>query len=333
MTNNTKQHPLSHPLPGDLLILGYGSQAKAWAQNLRDSGRTVNIVLREKSSSRKEVDQDGFRLFSSLENFEASSAFQIALLTPDDTHDTILEHLADKLPPGSRVIYAHGHSFSRHHFAEKFPQWQHVLLAPKAIASEVRRRYLEAMPLGAVYDLRTSPPLSKTEKTQATDEVLALAKDLGITFGPYLVSFEEETKADLFSEQSLLCSLIPYGAKYSYEKLIEKGVSPEVAFLECWVEIKLIVDTLAQKGPQEFFRMISPSAFVGGQKAKELFFDEEFQQKLEKLYSDIDSGRFDRELEDCSLQDLRHKVEEEWEQSSLTDAHKKWGRELFGSKN
>ena len=45
-----------------------------------------------------------------------------------------------------------------------------------------------------------------------------------------MASIEEEAKADLFSEQSLLCSVLPYAGLSCYNKLREKGVSKEMAY-------------------------------------------------------------------------------------------------------
>ena len=39
----------------DLLIIGFGSQAKAWAMNMRDSGLNITIGLRKDSKSIKDA--------------------------------------------------------------------------------------------------------------------------------------------------------------------------------------------------------------------------------------------------------------------------------------
>jgi len=82
----------------------------------------------------------------------------------------------------------------------------------------------------------------------------------------YASSFEEECMADLFSEQSLLCSLLPYGALKSYQILRQNGVSKEVAFMECFLELKSISQAFVTMGPVEFFKLISPNALIGSQK-------------------------------------------------------------------
>ena len=146
-------------LNSPILIIGFGSQAKSWALNLRDSGFDVHIILRKKSSSTKLVEKLGFKtLFFGESNLKSYSVF--LMLTPDHTHELILKTYREDFPVQSNFIYAHGFSVCQGSLEEAFPEFNHLLLAPKAIASEVRFQYETQGKLGAAFSLE------KVEGTQ-----------------------------------------------------------------------------------------------------------------------------------------------------------------------
>ncbi|PIK14953.1 MAG: hypothetical protein CES88_11510 [Halobacteriovorax sp. JY17] len=309
----------------DIVIIGYGSQAKAWAHNFRDSGRRVTIALRDNSESIPIVNEKGFELISLLNIGKLSKPILI-LLTPDHTHLETLTEIASKLEVGTNIIYAHGYSYTAFNFKENFPKLNHLLLAPKAIASELRFQYENKGKLGAAYSLED---ISAEESAEAKELLMAVARDIGITAGPYETTFLEETNADLFSEQSLLCSLLPYGALHSYNKLRQKGVKREIAYLECWLEVKLIADAMVKMGPEEFFKLISPNALLGGEKAQKLLFDEGYHKKLDSLLSDIWNQDFFTECKGLDFNKLRSSVLERWANEELTQTHRELAPELI----
>ena len=183
-----------------------------------------------------------------------------------------------------------------------------ALLAPKAIAGEVRRRYLQKEKLGACLSVEPGPQ----------EEFLrSLASKLGLT-SLFPSTFKEEAHADLFSEQSLLCSALPYMALYSYNKLREKGHSKEVAYMECWMEVKLIADTMVDMGPEAFFNLISPMALTGGELARKQLFDQDYFDKLEQIYRNIDSGEFFVRTDRTDFEQTRKDVLAFWKKQELT---------------
>ncbi|WP_127718071.1 NAD(P)-binding domain-containing protein [Halobacteriovorax sp. HLS] len=308
----------------ELVIIGLGSQAKAWAANLTDSGHKVLIALRENSSSKAFAIKKGYQLLN-LESNELSDYKNFILLTPDHTHLETLSNLAPRLQDGSNIIYAHGYSYSAFNLKEKFPKLNHLLLAPKAIASEVRFQFENEGKLGAAYSLEGI----SGDKTASSELIFTIAKSIGITAGPYETTFLEETNADLFSEQTLLCSILPYGALHSYNKLREKGVKREIAYLECWLEVKLIADAMVKMGPIEFFKLISPNALIGGEKAQQILFDKQYHQKLDSLAEDIWNKKFFTECETLDFNSLRSEVLTRWEAEELVVVHNELGPELI----
>ena len=99
--------------------------------------------------------------------------------------------------------------------------------------------------------------------------------------------------------------MIPFAALTTYKKLREKDVPAELAYMECWQEVKLIADTMIKIGPKAFFEAISPNALIGAHKATELFFDESYEKKLNSLADDIWSEKFNSEIDNASLDEMR----------------------------
>lgn len=298
-----------------LVLIGFGSQGKAWASNLRDSGRTIEVFLRSPNSLKDHLKARGFALAHDLSHYPA-----LLLLIPDDQHLGFLKTHSHSIPSGTSIIYAHGASMMENDFAQIYPQFNHLLLAPKAIASEVRFQYENKGKLGAVYSVQST---IENIDIDLEVELLALAQDLGITAGPFRTSFKDEACADLFSEQSLLCGLIPHAAKISFEMLLKRGISPELAYMECWLEVKLIADAMVKKGPAELFNLISPHALKGSHLAQQRFFDKAYHEILERLLSDIENGSFFKAANEIDSNELRSQYRKLWSNSELQKIHDK----------
>lgn len=306
-------------------LIGFGSQGKAWALNLRDSGENIAVFLRTNSSSWKKAQDLGFEVFD-IANLSKIPCDFYLLLIPDNEHQTfLLEHHA-KLPTKSKLVYAHGFSVSHQKLATRYPQFHHLLLAPKAIASEVRFQFETQGKLLGVYSARVADQTTAEEKYHVEDQLAHLGIKLGLT-SIYASSFEEETKADLFSEQALLCSLLPYGAKICFEKLVKEGIDPKLALLECFLELRSISKALVDLGPSEFFQLISPNALLGSEKAQALIFDQAFEQKLDILWNDIQSGEFQKTC-DRDVTDIRNDILKRFEQSPLSKTFNQLKEEL-----
>lgn len=305
-----------------LVMIGFGSQAKAWSLNLRDSGWDIHVALRPGSPSLDPVKALGFSVLSLSED-EFPKDSSLLLLIPDDQHAKFLEEYSNKIPDGTRIYYGHGYSVVQSKLQEKYPNLSHILLAPKAIASEVRFQYETKGKLGAVYSLEFAQ--NESDK----DFTLSLAIDLGITAGPFVASFEEETFADLFSEQGLLCGLIPYAALACYNKLREKKIPKEVAYMECWLEAKLICDAMVKMGPEEFFNLISPNALIGGEKAQKQLLSPEFHKSLDGLMSDIWDKKFFDECDQTDFSKLQKEVVSFWKNQELSQTHQELSKDLF----
>ncbi|MCF8058733.1 MAG: hypothetical protein K9K67_05520 [Bacteriovoracaceae bacterium] len=314
---------MTHSAWSHITVIGLGSQGLAWAQNLRDSGYQCSCFLRANSTSEKRAKAHGL---NQVRNFEKSDV--LLLLIPDHAHIKFLKENENLIPKGMPILYAHGASLVEHDTLCAFPQWNHLLLAPKAIASELREAFLKGTGLGAVYSVEGAI----NNKSELRSNILGLAKDLGITAGPYEVTFEQETRADLLSEQTLLCGLIPYAAKNCFDILIEEGIPAELAYLEAWHEVKLIANAMSQAGPKGLFELISPHALVGAQIASQTLFDKEYHKAIKSLQSNIWSGEFFKQVNERDLDQERKSALENWQNSLLQKTFEKMKDDLIGPK-
>jgi ketol-acid reductoisomerase len=287
-------------------IIGFGNQAQAWALNLADSGVNVHIGLRANSSSIKKANDLGFEVFT-LDNTIPTQNF--SLLIPDDQHENTLTELS-KSNDNKNCIYAHGYSLAKFDLQKKFSQFQHILLAPKSIASELRFRFETNGNLTGFYSLQYAPNFK-------FEEVKQLADCLGLK-NIFETTFLEETQADLFSEQSILCSLLPYGILETYNTLIKKGYSKEISFYECFYESKLILDTIFKVGPEDIFKLISPNALIGSEVGRKLLIDEDFKNKLSILLEDIEKNKFQETINQTDISHLKNQVASYWKEQPLS---------------
>ncbi len=297
-----------------MAIIGFGPQARAIAANLRDSGRQVTIVLRKNSLSFSSAIKAGY-ITTDFNDPKVSDCQLFYLLASDNQHLEILQNLKSHLKPQDVIVYAHGFSMVKFALREKFEQQYHWLLAPKSIASEVRKEFLRKGPLAGIFSIEGD------QRADAQSDLKQLALDVGINVGPFSATFLQEMRADLFSEQTILCSLLPYASLKSYQILREKGIPKELAYLECWHEVKLIAQALIDHGPSAFFKMISTNAFLGSTQAGPLFFDSAFDAKMNLIANNIWSGEFLEKLDELQFAEKtkRNETVSYWQQQELNE--------------
>ena len=115
-----------------IAVVGYGSQGRAHALNLRDSGCDVVIGLRPGGPTEAKAKADGFTVKSPAE--AVKDADLVAVLTPDMVQKKLYaEVLAPNMKQGACLLFAHGLNV---HFGMIAPRedLDVVLVAPKALA-------------------------------------------------------------------------------------------------------------------------------------------------------------------------------------------------------
>ena len=268
-------------------IIGYGSQGRAHALNLHESGFDVVVGVREGGAGWKQATADGLKVARPDE--AAKKGKLIALLVPDMAQEKLYEEVVKpNMKEGDALLFAHGFTV---HYGRIRPHANNdvVLIAPKGPGGLVRREYERGhgVPcLRAVYQDFTG---------KAADKALAYAHGIGGTRGGVLdTTFAEETETDLFGEQAVLCGGVSELVLQGYETLVEAGYQPEVAYFECMHELKLIVDLLHEGGLARMHRFVSETAKYGDFVSGPRVINEETRQRMRDVLGDIRNGIFAR---------------------------------------
>ena len=267
-----------------IAILGYGSQGRAHALNLRDSGYDVAVGLRPDGSSRTTAENDGF----AVQTFEQATegAGLIAFLTPDMVQAEIYTRILPMIRENATILFAHGFNI---HYARITPRedLDVVLIAPKGPGDLVRRQYEAG---------RGVPCLMAVHQDvtgQAQARALAYANGLGGTRGGVLTTtFAEETETDLFGEQAVLCGGLSELIVRGFETLVEAGYQPEVAYFECMHEVKLIVDLLHEGGLAKMHEFVSETAKYGDLTSGPKVVDDHTTARMRDVLKEIQDGTF-----------------------------------------
>jgi ketol-acid reductoisomerase len=279
-------------LPRDALadrtvaIVGYGNQGRAQAQNLRDSGVAV-VVGQRPGRSAVRAQEDGFAVLSVARAVQEADVVQ--LLLPDESMADIYgREVAPHLRAGHTLLFSHGFNV---HFGliDPPPTVDVGLVSPKGPGHQLRAVYEAGGGLAALW------AVFRDCSGDARTTVLAYAAALGCARAGLLeTSFAEETETDLFGEQAVLCGGVPQLAQAAFDTLVQAGYQPEVAYFECFHEIKLIVDLLYRGGVTGMHRAISDTAEFGGYEVGPRVIDDDVLRTLASTLEDIRSGAFAR---------------------------------------
>ncbi|ALJ34923.1 ketol-acid reductoisomerase [Azospirillum brasilense] len=272
-----------------VVIVGYGSQGHAHANNLRDSGvKDVRIALRPGSATIKKAENAGFTVMSPAE--AAAWADVVMILTPDELQaDLYRDDLAKNLKEGAALAFAHGLNV---HFnlIEPRADLDVFMIAPKGPGHTVRGEYQRG---GGVPCLVA---VHQNASGNALDIALSYASAIGGgRAGIIETTFKEECETDLFGEQAVLCGGLTELIKAGYETLTEAGYAPEMAYFECLHEVKLIVDLMYEGGMANMRYSISNTAEYGDYKTGPRIITPETKAEMKRVLEDIQTGRFVRD--------------------------------------
>jgi ketol-acid reductoisomerase len=269
-------------------ILGYGNQGRVHALNLKDGGFRVVVGLRDGSPRFATAREDGMQ--TAVLQEAAENAEFLVFAVPDLAHASVYAGIQDDIKPGAALCFLHGFSV---HYGLVRPRADLgvVLTAPKGIAEEFRKRYLGGGGVPGVIGV------AQDASGDSLARALAYGKGIGCArAGLYLSSFREETEADLFTEQALLCGGVPFLVQKVFDALVNAGFSEEIAYFETIEELKLIVDLLRERGPSGMFRGISPTAHFGALRASGRLEKSGLSGVVSSLLADIRSGEFAGDL-------------------------------------
>jgi ketol-acid reductoisomerase len=286
----------------EITLVGYGNQGKAWAANLRDSGWSVSVSGRAEGKGIAQAKSDGFATVAP-EDLSSRSG-PIAILLPDES---VLEYFARYLSGGRnrQFLFAHGFAVTFNKLPVDATD-DLILVAPKGIGQKLRENYVAGSGVLGVLGVAQDG----SGRAWATAD--AVAEGLGLNrVGTIRSSFAEETKADLLSEQVILCGPVPKLVKETVAFLVGKGINERIATYECLNELKLIVDMMVEHGPDGMMKRVSTAARYGGEQAAEIVLPSaELSARTEALWREIENGGFAQRLS-SHLQSGSSRIEKE----------------------
>ncbi len=271
-------------------VIGYGSQGRPWALNLRDSGRNIIVGIPSGDVSRQTARKDKIKNITTVANAVKNSDIVIFAF-PDHLHGRVFDkNIRPNLKPKSALVFLHGFSV---HFKTVVPpkDCDVILLAPLGPGVAVREKYLKKESIGFFYCIRQNA-------TGIAQRILNdLIKDLRIDKKTMIkTTFEDEAVGDIFGEQAVLCGGMSQLVKTGFETLVENGLSPDKAYLEVAYQLDLLVDLMKKYGIEGMFKRISVSAMYGSLSAGPKIIDKAVKKKMQVVLSEIKSGKYARRL-------------------------------------
>ncbi len=282
------------PLEGRrVAIIGYGNQGRAQALNLNDSGIDVVVGLRAGSTTRTEVKDAGLRIAEPAE--AAATSDVVMLLAPDEILGDIYLEIEPHLKKGAALGFSHGLTI---HFGLIRPRadLDVYLVAPKGPGTALRSLFREGKGMVALWAVAQDP------RGKARDIALAYGRAIGCArAGLIASSFEEEAVADLFNENAVVWGGVPELLRAGFETLVEAGIAPEVAYLECVGELKLLADLIDARGIAGMREVISNTAELGAVSGGPVVIGPESRERMAGVLETVRSGRFAEALREEAL--------------------------------
>lgn len=265
-------------------VLGYGSQGRSQARNLRDSGLSV-IIGNRPGKSFDLAGSDGFPVMS-VQNAVMRSDI-LGIFFPDESAAEIYaKDIAPFLKEGQCLVFAHG--FNIHYGFIVPPKFTDVVLvAPKGVGPMVRKLYEAGSGVPALVSVH------QDHTGRALNTALGFAAGIGSARSAVLAStFSDETETDLFGEQAVICGGLPALISAAYDTLVDAGYPPELAFSECAHEVKLVVDLMYEGGFSKMHDFVSKTAGYGGITRGGRVIGEDSRKQMTAILNEIRSGAF-----------------------------------------
>ncbi len=271
-----------------IAVLGYGSQGRAHALNLRDSGLDVVVGLRKGGPTSIKAHEDGLRVLEPAEAVKGADL--VAVLTPDMVQPKLYtDVIAPNLKPHAALLFAHGFNI---HFKTIAPRADIdvILVAPKGPGALVRNEYEIGRGVPCLYAIH------QDASGQARARALAYAAGIGGARAMLIeTDFKEETETDLFGEQAVLCGGVSELVRHGFETLVDAGYKPEIAYYEVMHELKLIVDLFYEGGLTKMLTFVSETAQYGDYTRGPRVVDAGTKQRMRAVLDEIQDGSFTRE--------------------------------------
>ncbi len=271
-----------------IAVIGYGSQGRAHALNLHESGLDVVVGARPDGPSWQRAQEDGLTVAEPAEAVKGADL--VAFLTPDMVQPAVYaESIEPNIKPGAALLFAHGFNV---HFGQIKPRADIDvnLVAPKGPGALVRSEYQRGRGVPCLIAVH------QDATGQAEARARAYAAGIGGARAMLIATdFKEETETDLFGEQAVLCGGASELVTKGFETLVEAGYQPEIAYYEVMHELKLIVDLFYEGGLAKMLQFVSETAQYGDYTRGPRVVDEGTKARMKEVLREIQDGSFARE--------------------------------------
>jgi ketol-acid reductoisomerase len=271
-------------------VIGYGSQGRTHALNLRDSGVPDIVVgLKEGSSTRAKAEADGFPVLTAGQ--ATADADVVAMMVSDEAHrDLYRDEIEPNIRPCTALIFAHGLSV-RFGLVRPRPDLDVILASPKGIGPRIRDLYEAGEGVFCLFGVHQ-------DATRAAHTLgLSYAAALGCgRKGILETTFAAECESDLFGEQVVLCGGVGELIDTAFMKLVDAGYPPEVAWFECFYEVKLVTDLMYERGIAGAFAKISNTAEYGAYLTGPRVIGAASRLAMDEVLGEVRSGAFVQRL-------------------------------------
>ena len=279
------------PLAGKrVALIGYGNQGRAQALNLPDSGIDVVVGLRDGSPSTAKVAEAG--LASAPLADAVTDADIVMLLIPDEAMAGLYGQIEPHLRHGAALGFSHGLAI-HFGFVQPRPDLDVYLLAPKGPGTALRSLYQAGEGMLALW------AIAQDSTGNARGIALAYGQAIGCArAGLVASSFAEECEADLFNEGAVVWGAVPEVLVAGFDTLVEAGVSPEVAYMECVGELKLLAELIEARGIAGMREAISNTAELGAVIGGPKVIGEPVRAAMRAVLASVRDGSFAQQLAD-----------------------------------
>jgi ketol-acid reductoisomerase len=269
-------------------VLGYGSQGRGQALNLRDQNYPVILGLRKNGNSWNHAVSDGWVPNTTL--FDIETALQkgtiYKYLLSDAGQIQQWDTVKKYLTPDKTLYFSHGFGIVYKEQTKIVPpsDIDIIMVAPKGPGTLVRENFL----LGNK-GINASYAIHQDHSGTAMDKVLSLSYGIGSKY-LFNTTFKKEVYSDLTGERSVLMGMIQGAFKAQFDLLRQKGHSPMESYNETVEEATNCLYQLIDKhGMPKMFRDCSTTAQRGAIDWSTRYYDA-IKPVIAECYESVASG-------------------------------------------
>lgn len=280
-------------------VIGWGSQAPAQAQNIRDSlneaetGIKVSIGLREGSASFEEARECGFtedeKTLGEMYDVIKESDLVILLIS-DAAQAKLYKKIFAAMKPGATLGLSHG--FLLGHLdsvGDTFPADMDVIaVCPKGMGPSVRRLYEQGKEVNGA-GINASFAVHQNVSGKATELALGWGVAVGSPF-MFETSLKSEYCSDIYGERGILLGAVHGIVESLYRRYQRQGMSAEEAFTQSSESITgNIVKIISTKGIKAVYDQLEGE----DKKTFETAYSASYtpaKEILQEIYDEVSSG-------------------------------------------